>query len=92
MLCFLEDITKWIDEGSPVDIMFNFGKCKCLHAGHGNLDVNYKMGAASKGNQILGLIRRNIAYKVKKLIIPLYKTIVRPHLEYCTQAWRYRYA
>ena len=22
--------------------MFNFGKCKCLHTGHGNLDVNYK--------------------------------------------------
>ena len=39
--------------------------------------------AASKGNQILGLIRRNITYKGKKLIIPLYKAIVRPHLEYC---------
>ena len=22
MLCFLEDITKWIDEGSPVDITY----------------------------------------------------------------------
>ena len=44
--------------------------------------------AASKGNQILGLIRRNITYKDKKLIIPLYKAIVRPHLEYCIQAWR----
>ena len=21
-----------------------FGKCKCLHTGHGNLDVNYKIG------------------------------------------------
>ena len=41
--------------------------------------------AASKGN---GLIRRNITYKGKKLIIPLYKAIVRPHLEYCIQAWR----
>ena len=37
--------------------------------------------AASKGNQILGLIRRNITYKGKKLIIPLYKAIVRPHLD-----------
>ena len=38
--------------------------------------------AASKGNQILGLIRRNITYKGKKLIIPLYKAIVRPHSDY----------
>ena len=44
--------------------------------------------AASKGNQFLGLIRRNIVYKEKQLILPLYKTIVRPHLEYCIQAWR----
>ena len=44
--------------------------------------------AASKGNQILGLIRRTIMYKEKQLIVPLYKAIVRPHLEYCIQAWR----
>ena len=44
--------------------------------------------AASNGNQILGLIRRNITYKGKKLIIPLYKAIVIPHLEYCIQVWR----
>ena len=98
-------------------MLFNFGRCKCLHTGHGNLDVNYKMGdtvlgttvkekdlgvtisadmkvsekcciAASKGNQIIGLIRRNITYKGKQLIIPLYKAIVRPHLEYCIKAWR----
>ena len=25
-------------------MLFNFGKCKCLHTGHRNLDVNYKMG------------------------------------------------
>ena len=44
--------------------------------------------AASKGNKILGLIRRTIIYKEKQLIVPLYKAIVRPHLEYCIQAWR----
>ena len=43
--------------------------------------------AASKGNQVLGMIRRNITYKEKRLITPLYKVIVRPHLEYCIQAW-----
>ena len=36
--------------------------------------------AASNDNKILGLIKRNITYKEKKLIIPLYKAIVRPHL------------
>ena len=41
-----------------------------------------------KGIQLFGLIRRNIVYKEKELIIPLYETIVRPHLEYCIQAWR----
>ena len=96
-------------------MIFNFGKCKCIHIGPGNMDEEYKMGnvvlgritqekdlgvtfsvdmkvsehcgmAASKGNQILGLIRRTIMYKEKQLIVPLYKAIVRPHLEYCIQA------
>ena len=34
--------------------------------------------AASKGNQIIGLIRRTITYKEKQLIVPLYKAIFRP--------------
>ena len=25
-------------------MLFNFKKCKCLHAGHGNTGVNYEMG------------------------------------------------
>ena len=40
--------------------------------------------AASKGNQVLGMIG---IHKEKSLNIPLYKAIVRPHLEYCIQAW-----
>ena len=49
--------------------------------------------AASKGNQVLGMIRRNITYKEEFLykgvvVLPLYKGIVRPHLEYCILAWR----
>ena len=44
--------------------------------------------AASKGNQILGLIRWTIMYNEKQLIVPLYRAIVRPHLEYFIQAWR----
>ena len=44
--------------------------------------------AASQGNQILGMIPRNIKYKAKGLIVPLYKAILIPHLEYCIQAWQ----
>ena len=39
----------------------------------------------SKGNKILGLIRRNI--QGEKLIIPQYTAIVGLHLEYCIQVW-----
>ena len=49
---------------------------------YANMKVSDKCRiAASKGNQILGMIQRNITYKVKELIVPLYKAIVRPHLE-----------
>ena len=54
-----------------------------------DMKVSEQCGIApSKGNQILGLIRRTITYKEKQLIVPLYKATDRPHLEYCIQAWR----
>ena len=43
--------------------------------------------AASQYNQILGLIWRTITYMEKHLNVPLYKAILRPHLD-CIQAWR----
>ena len=107
-----DDIDKLVKWSEKWQMLFNFGKCKCLHTGPGNTGINYEMGgtilsktlkektlgvtmkvseqcriAASKGNQILGMIQRNITYKEKSLIVPLYKAIVRPHLEYCIQAW-----
>ena len=110
----LDKLVKWAEKWQ---MLFNFGKCKCIRIGHGNVDEEYKMGdavlsrttkekdlgvtfsadmnvseqcgiAASKGNQIIVLIRRTITYKEKQVIAPLYKAIVRPHLEYCIQAWR----
>ena len=89
----LDRLVKWSEKWQ---MLFNFGKCKCLHTGHGNLNVHYKVGdtvlgttvkekdlgvttsadmkvseqcgiAASKGNQILGLIRINITYKGKNV-------------------------
>ena len=38
-------------------------------------------------NRILGFIARNFRYKNKELILPLYKSLVRPHLEHAMQFW-----
>ena len=90
-----DKLVKWSEKWQ---MLFNFGKCKCLHIGPGNTNMTYEMGgtilsttvkekdlgvtmnanmkvseqcriAASKGNQVLGMIRRNISYKDKSLIV-----------------------
>ena len=43
--------------------------------------------AAAKANAVLGQLSRGISYRDSKTFISLYKTFVRPHLEYCSQAW-----
>ena len=111
-----DDLNKLTEWSENRQMLFNFGKCTCLHTRHGNGDAQYTMGgtvlnttikendiglpisadinvseqcgiAAAKRNQIIGLITQNLVYKENELIIPLYK-IVKPHIEYCIQAWR----
>ena len=41
-----------------------------------------------KANQIVGMIRRTYEDRSKNNLVPLYKSLVRPHLEYRVQAWR----
>ena len=44
--------------------------------------------ALKSANSTLGMIKRNITCKSKKVIVKLYKALVRPKLEFCIQAWR----
>ena len=43
--------------------------------------------AAKKANQALGMIKRNITSRSPNILLRLYKSLVRPRLEYAVQAW-----
>ena len=42
----LDKLVKWSEKWQ---MLFNFGKCKCIHIGHGDMDEEYKMGDAVLG-------------------------------------------
>jgi ribonuclease P/MRP protein subunit RPP40 len=44
--------------------------------------------SVSTANRILGMIKRSFCYLSKDVLLKLYKSLVRSHLEYCVQAWR----
>ena len=97
-----DDIDKLVRWSEKWQMLFNVGKCKCLHTGPGNTGMNYEMGgsilsktgkekdlvatmnanmkvseqckiAASKGIEVLGMIRRNITHKESVLLYPFIK-------------------
>ena len=37
--------------------------------------------SCKKANKVLGMIARNFTYKTRIILFPLYKTLIRPHLE-----------
>ena len=42
----LDKLVKWTEKWQ---LLFNFGKCNCVHIGHGNMDKEYKMRDAVLG-------------------------------------------
>ena len=43
--------------------------------------------ASCKANKMLGLVKRTIKHRSPDLMVRLYKSLVRPHLQYCSPAW-----
>uniref|UniRef100_A0A8D0DX11 Reverse transcriptase domain-containing protein n=1 Tax=Salvator merianae TaxID=96440 RepID=A0A8D0DX11_SALMN len=109
----LDKLEQWAETNR---MTFNREKCKVLHLGKKNDNIQYRMGgislssstcekdlgvlvdhrlnmsqqcdaAAKKANTILGCIRRSIESRSREVIVPLYSSLVRPHLEYCVQFW-----
>ena len=43
--------------------------------------------ADQEANRILGCIKRSVTSRSREVILPLYPTLERPHLECCIQLW-----
>ena len=57
-----------------------------------DLKVSVQCGAAcGKASRMLGMMNRVIKSRDPGVLVRLYKSLVRPHLEYCTAAWSPHY-
>ena len=43
--------------------------------------------AVAKANSMLGFMRRNLSNAPKRVKLQAYKSLVRPHIEYCSSVW-----
>ena len=115
------DLNTLQDWARQMCMRFHPDKCKTMHLGSHNPEVNYTMttqdgeqhtlattteekdlgiivdnklnfnsqvtAAVQKANKVLGLLRRTFSHMDKEIFCQLYKSMVRPHLEYATVVW-----
>ena len=67
MLCFLEDVTKWVDEGSPVDIMYLDFKKAFDKVPHQRLLL--KLKAYGIGNGMINWIEKWLIDRRQRVVV-----------------------
>ena len=109
-----------VDWAKLWEMNYHFKKCKHLHVGNHDLDIEYTMqtetgeikvekvqsekdlgvifdqklkftehiiSKVNKANRNVGLIFRTFTFMDKDMFLNLYKSVVRPHLEYASTIW-----
>ena len=73
----LDKLVKWSEKWQ---MLFNFGKRKCLHTGHGNLGINYNTEYNVLGTTVketyLGITISADMKVSEQLVLPLQRVII----------------